>query len=218
MQPLNISNRSRAFNAPPAGHPARPLSSRARRQRIAPIPPAALPVFSRRYTALLTPFTFAVHLRMPHRLPTCGRAENGLPFYIIYYMVEGRVANDTCRVRFLPGARKALGKVERSDPGRLPLILDAVANVIENGWILSVHSTLIKVLDQKRQIGEIRDMGSGGYRLFFCWRDGRSARTLFITNLEKKAKLKGKARVQAFIDSADRLCRRYFDEMKEEEL
>lgn len=128
------------------------------------------------------------------------------------------MANDTCRVHFLPGARTALGKVERSDRDRLPFIEEAVGSVIENGWILSAHSTLIKVLDQKRQIGEIRDIGSGGYRLFFFWRDGRSARTLFITALEKKAKLKGRARVQAFIDSADRLRRRYFDEMEEEGL
>jgi mRNA-degrading endonuclease RelE of RelBE toxin-antitoxin system len=156
---------------------------------------------------------------MPQRL--LARVPELKKLAILYHMLyseEGSVANDTCRVRFLPGARKALGKIERSDPDRLPLIQDAVANVIENGWILSVHSALIKVLDQKRQIGEIRDMGSGGYRLFFCWRDGRSARTLFITSLEKKSKLKGKARVQTFIDSADLLCRRYADEIEEEDL
>jgi hypothetical protein len=108
-------------------------------------------------------------------------------------------------------------KLGRSNPDRMPFILAALARVTENGWILSVHSGVIKVLDERRQVGEIRDMGSGGYRLFFFWLDGRSARTLFVTALEKKSKLKGKARVNDFIDAADVLRRRYIEEMEEEE-
>ena len=120
------------------------------------------------------------------------------------------MTNDTCEIRFLPSAEKALEKVRRADPDRLPLIDEVLANVMVNGWILSVHSADIKVLDQRRQIGEIRDVGRGGYRLFFFWQDGRSTRRLYITALEKKSKLKGKARVNAFIDAADALRRRYF--------
>lgn len=98
-------------------------------------------------------------------------------------------------------------KLGRSDPDRIPFILAALARITENGWILSVHGSVIKVLDGQRQIGEIRDMGSGGYRLFFFWIDGRFARTLFVTALEKKSKLKGRARVNDFIEAADLLRR-----------
>ena len=100
--------------------------------------------------------------------------------------------NDTCVIRFLPGADKAIRKLGRSDPDRLPLIEEVLASVLVNGWILSVHSAVIKVLDQQRQIGEIRDLGSGGYRLFFFWHDGPSARTLYITALEKKSQAQRK--------------------------
>lgn len=99
----------------------------------------------------------------------------------------------------------------------MPFILAALARITENGWILSVHSGVIKVIDEQRRIAEIRDMGSGGYRLFFFWLDGRSARNLFVTTLEKKSKLKGKARLNDFIDAADVLRRRYIEEMGEEE-
>ena len=125
------------------------------------------------------------------------------------------MANDNCAIRFLPGAEKSLRKIRRSDPDRLPLIDDVLANVLVNGWILSVHSGVIKVLDQRRQVGEIRDLGSGGYRLFFFWQDSSSARTLYITALEKKSRLKGKARVNDFIDAADDLRRRYFGDVEE---
>jgi hypothetical protein len=123
--------------------------------------------------------------------------------------------NDTCVIRFLPGADKTIRKLRRSDPDRLPLIEEVLASVLVNGWILSVHSAVIKVLDQQRQIGEIRDLGSGGYRLFFFWHDGPSARTLYITALEKKSRLKGKARVNDFIDAAYALRLRYFGDVEE---
>ena len=129
--------------------------------------------------------------------------------------MESHLANDMCIIRFLPGADKTLRKLRRSDADRLPLIEEVLANVLVNGWILSVHSATIKVLDQRRQIGEIRDVGSGGYRLFFFWHDGPSARTLYITALEKKSRLKGKARIIDFIDAADTLRRRYLEELEE---
>jgi hypothetical protein len=125
------------------------------------------------------------------------------------------LASDTCAISFLPGADKAIRKLHRSDPDRLPLIDEVLASVMVNGWILSVHSGAIKVLDQQRQIGEIRDLGSGGYRLFFFWHDGPSSRTLYITALEKKSRLRGKARVNDFIDAANALRRRYFGDVEE---
>ncbi|HEU0299541.1 MAG TPA: hypothetical protein VFR37_08810 [Longimicrobium sp.] len=121
------------------------------------------------------------------------------------------MTNDDCNIRLLPGAEKSLGKIARLDAERLGSIEDTMAHVVENGWILSVHSGLIKVLDQRRHIGEIRDLG-GGYRLFFFWRTGRRGRRLYITAIEKKSKLKGKARLNAFIDAAYALRRRYFGE------
>jgi hypothetical protein len=125
------------------------------------------------------------------------------------------LTNDACRLVLLPGARKALRKIRKHDPDRLPFIDHALKTVVHHGWILSVHSELIKVLDPREQIGEIRDLGSGGYRLFFFWDDGESARTLFITGMEKKSKLGGKARLNEFISAAIRLRRRYLEEREE---
>jgi hypothetical protein len=125
--------------------------------------------------------------------------------------------NDSCDVVFLPGAARTFRKIGRVDALRVPLIEDAIDNIVDNGWILSVHSGVIKVLDPQRQVGEIRDLGSGGYRLFFFWHDAPSTRILCITTLEKKSKLKGKARVKDFIDAADALRRRYLDEQEERE-
>jgi hypothetical protein len=58
-------------------------------------------------------------------------------------------------------------------------------------------------------------MGRGGYRLFFFWIDGESARTLFITAIEKKSKLKGKARVNEFVAAASALRRRHLKNLEE---
>lgn len=124
------------------------------------------------------------------------------------------MANDTCRIELLPGARKAMRRIRRKDPDRVPFIDHAIRTVVHNGWILSVHAGLIKVLDQPRHVGEIRDLGSGGYRLFFFWTDGASARTLFLTAIEKKSKLKGKARVNALIEATAALRRRYSDSLE----
>lgn len=125
------------------------------------------------------------------------------------------MANDTCIIRFLPGAKKAIRRIRRHDRDRLPFIDHAIRTVAHQGWILSVHSGLIKVLDQRQHVGEIRDLGSGGYRLFFFWKDDESARTLFVTAMEKKSKLKGKARVNEFIAAAAVLCRRYVEDLEE---
>lgn len=124
--------------------------------------------------------------------------------------------NDTCRICLLPRARKSLRKIRDNDADRLSFIQHALRTAVDNGWILSVHSELIKVLDQREQIGEIRDLGSGGYRLFFFWKDDDSTRTLFITGIEKKSRLKGKARLNTFIAAAAAMRRRYFEDLLEE--
>lgn len=125
------------------------------------------------------------------------------------------MANDTCIIQLLPGARKAMRRIAKRDPDRLHFIDHAIRAVTLNGWVLSVHSELIKVLDQRRHIGEIRDLGTGGYRLFFFWEDSQEARTLFLTAIEKKSKLKGRARVNEFIAAAAALRRRYLRNLEE---
>lgn len=125
--------------------------------------------------------------------------------------------NDTCRICLLSGAQKSVRKIRKNDADRLSFIEHALRTVVDNGWILSVHGGLIKVLDQRQQIGEIRDLGSGGYRLFFFWKDDDSARTLFITGIEKKSGLKGKARLNTFIAAAATMRRRYFEDLVEGE-
>jgi hypothetical protein len=123
--------------------------------------------------------------------------------------------SDHCEIHFLSSAERAYRKIGRIDPGRVPFIEDALESVLDNGWILSAKSELIKVLDEKRQIGEIRDIGSGGYRLFFFWHDSPASRMLFITSMEKKSKLKGRARVNDFIEAAAELRSRYLNEEEE---
>lgn len=125
------------------------------------------------------------------------------------------MTNDTCKICLLPAARRSLRKINKNDAGRLHSINHALTTVTHNGWILSVHSELIKVLNQRQHIGEIRDMGSGGYRLFFFWKDDDSGRTLFVTGIEKKSRLKGKARLNAFIAAAAKMRRRYVEDRLE---
>lgn len=125
--------------------------------------------------------------------------------------------NDTCRIYLLPGAQKSLRKIRNNDADRVSFIEHALKTAVDNGWILSVHSELIKVLDQRQQIGEIRDLGSGGYRLFFFWNDDDSARTLFITAIEKKSRLKGKARLNSLVEAAATMRRRYLEDLLEGE-
>lgn len=125
------------------------------------------------------------------------------------------MANDTCAIEFLPGARKAMRRIRRRDPGRIPFIDHALRAVVHNGWILSVHGELIKVLDQRRHVGEIRDLGRGGYRLFFFWEEGETARTLFLTAIEKKSKLEGNARLNEFIEATAAMRRRHSDGLDE---
>jgi len=79
----------------------------------------------------------------------------------------------------LPGADKAIRKLRKTDPDRLPLLDGVLADVLVNGWILSVHSAA-KSSRPAAADREIRDLGSGGYRLFFFWHDEPSPRTLYI--------------------------------------
>jgi hypothetical protein len=77
--------------------------------------------------------------------------------------------SDTCRVERIQAADRDFARIAKKDPKWFVLIRDAIKAVVDSGWIMSTRSQLIKVLDQKRNVGEIRLMGKGGYRLIFFW-------------------------------------------------
>jgi hypothetical protein len=84
--------------------------------------------------------------------------------------------------------------------------------VEENGWVLSLNSDLIKELRTKEQIGEIRDVGSGGYRLFFFWVLEDNVRKLFVTAIVKKSDVVAKVRLNTYVDAAEKMRDRYLNQ------
>lgn len=119
--------------------------------------------------------------------------------------------SDTCEVWLLGPADKDLIKIKRDNPKRAVFIQDAIDAVEENGWILSLRSELIKELRPKEQIGEIRDVGSGGYRLFFFWIDG-PVRKLFVTAVVQKRDVVARVRLNTYLDAAEKMRDRYLKE------
>lgn len=109
--------------------------------------------------------------------------------------------NDSCEVRFLGPGQKALVKLAASDPDRYLMIEELVHQIEDNGWTLCVNSQLIKVLRARERIGEIRDMGKGGHRLFFFWVETSHGRTLYVTSLPKKKDVMGKQRLNTYLDA-----------------
>jgi hypothetical protein len=120
--------------------------------------------------------------------------------------------SDTCEVYLLDPADKDLEKIKRKAPERAIFIQEAIAMVEENGWILSTRSQLIKELRTKDQIGEIRDVGSGGYRLFFFWSIEETVRKLFITAVVKKSDVVAKVRLNTYLDAAKKMRDRYLNQ------
>jgi hypothetical protein len=110
---------------------------------------------------------------------------------------------DSCEVYYLGPGDKAMEKLSASDPLRHLMIEELVHQIEENGWTLSVKSQLIKVLRPKERIGEIRDMGKGGHRLFFFWVETPSSRKLYITSLPKKKDVTGRQRLKTFLDAVE---------------
>jgi mRNA-degrading endonuclease RelE of RelBE toxin-antitoxin system len=110
--------------------------------------------------------------------------------------------SDSCRVESIGAADRDLVKIAKKDSKWFSLISDAIKAVEDNGWILSTRSELIKVLDQRRHIGEIRLPGKGGYRLIFFWEDERAGRVLYITAMPQKKDVVETKRLNAFVDAA----------------
>jgi hypothetical protein len=123
---------------------------------------------------------------------------------------------DTCEVEFSDAAERQMRRVGSRDPDRYPVIQSVVDQVEEQGWVLSTKSKLIRVLDQAEQIGEMRDVGRGGYRLFFFWHiEGSGRRRLIVTAVEKKSGLLGRARVRGFIRSAAKRRKEFLETRKD---
>lgn len=119
---------------------------------------------------------------------------------------------DHCEVRFTSAAARELADVARKDPRRAVILQALVAQVEENGWTLSVHAALIKVLRDASCIGELRDVGSGGYRLLMFWHDTEEAREIWICRVLPKSAVEGRRRMSDLCDSIAALRKRFIEE------
>ena len=109
---------------------------------------------------------------------------------------------DKCEVEFLDPAKRDLRKIGSKHPDRIPFVEHAVSQVLENGWMMATGSRLIRPLRPKKQIGEIRDLGAGGYRLIFFWHDTATTRRLYVTAIPLKSEVQQRARLNTFIEAA----------------
>lgn len=120
--------------------------------------------------------------------------------------------SDHCHVFYLPPASREMPKLAKRDPRRFAIIDGRIQQVEEDGWILSTRSELVKVLRSESCVGEIRDLGRGGYRIFFFWFDTPSARELYITHVLPKAEVEGRARLSGIVAAVERVRERFLDE------
>ena len=120
--------------------------------------------------------------------------------------------SEHCEVRFTGAAAKEMLRIAKKDPGRAVILRDLLAQVEENGWKLSTNSEAIKVLRSDTCIGEIRDVGSGGYRLFMFWHDTALVRELWICRVLPKRDVEGKRRLNDICDAVEALRRRFLEE------
>lgn len=120
--------------------------------------------------------------------------------------------SDDCRVYYLLPADRQMRKLAKSDPKRFAMVAKRIEQVEEDGWILSTRSELVKVLRSELCVGEIRDLGSGGYRLFFFWFDTPEARELYVTHALPKAEVQGRARLSGVIEAVARVRERFLAE------
>ncbi|HEX2210856.1 MAG TPA: hypothetical protein VHG93_24445 [Longimicrobium sp.] len=104
-------------------------------------------------------------------------------------------------------SRSALA--QRFFPFRPRALLDQVE---ENGWKLSTKTQVIKVLRNETCVGEIRDVGSGGYRLFMFWHDVEETREPWICRVLPKRDVVGKRRLNEICDAVEELRRRFLEE------
>ncbi len=120
--------------------------------------------------------------------------------------------SEHCEIRFTAAASKEMLAVARKDPRRAAVLRALVAQVEENGWKLSTNAQVIKVLRAGTCIGEIRDVGSGGYRLFMFWHDAEDVREIWICRVLPKRIVESKRRLSDICDAVEELRRRFYQE------
>lgn len=120
--------------------------------------------------------------------------------------------SDHCEVRFTAAAAREMKDVAKKDSRRAAILRELIAQVEENGWTLSIHSEAVKVLREQTCVGEIRDVGRGGYRLFMFWHDTEDARELWICRVLPKREVESKRRLSEICDAVEKLRRRFLDE------
>jgi mRNA-degrading endonuclease RelE of RelBE toxin-antitoxin system len=120
--------------------------------------------------------------------------------------------SDHCAVFYLPPADRQMKKLAKQDPKRFAMVDGRIQQVEEDGWILSTRSELVKVLRNDLCIGEIRDLGSGGYRLFFFWQDLPEVKELYVTHVLPKRDVVAKARLNEVIAAVAKVRERFLAE------
>jgi|tagenome__1003787_1003787.scaffolds.fasta_scaffold20989918_10 mRNA-degrading endonuclease RelE of RelBE toxin-antitoxin system len=120
--------------------------------------------------------------------------------------------SDHCAVFYLPPADRQMKKLAKQDPKRFAIVDGRIQQVEEDGWILSTRSELVKVLRNDLCIGEIRDLGSGGYRLFFFWQDLPEVKELYVTHVLPKRDVDAKARLNEVIAAVAKVRERFLAE------
>ncbi len=120
--------------------------------------------------------------------------------------------SEHCEIRFTRAALKEMLGVARKDPKRAAILRDLLTQIEENGWKLSTISEVIKVLRSQTCVGEIRDVGSGGYRLFMFWYDTADVRELWICRILPKRNVEGTRRLNDLCDAVEVLRERFLEE------
>lgn len=120
--------------------------------------------------------------------------------------------SDDCTVYFTRAAAREMGRVADADPRRAVILRQVIGRIEENGWILSQHAELVRVLRAATCVGEIRDVGRGGYRLFFFWHVEDAARQLWICRVLPKREVEARARLAAVCDAVEAVRRRFYEE------
>jgi plasmid stabilization system protein ParE len=117
-----------------------------------------------------------------------------------------------CVVRFTRAATKDLAQLGRRDARHLLAIETLVERVEEQGWKLSTNAEAIKVLRSRTCVGEMREMGRGGHRLFFFWSDEGDVRTLQVCRVLAKKDVVGTRRLNAVCDAVEARRTRFLQE------
>lgn len=120
--------------------------------------------------------------------------------------------SEHCIVLFTKAAEKEMRAVAENDPKRALVIAALISQVEENGWKLSTKSEVIKPLRNSKCVGEIRDMGSGGYRLFMFWHDTETVRELWVCRVLPKRDVEGRRRLNEICDAVEKVRERFLKE------